>query len=194
MKAKQIVAIAALLIALVFSGCSSIKVSYDYNKSVDFSQYKTYEFYGWAKESDQIINQLDRQRIQNAFASEFKSRGMNYVESGGDLVVTLFFVVQEKKGVTYSTNTYGGYYGGYYGYGPGWGWGPTYSTTTAHEYDYKVGTLVCDVYDKKSEQLLWEGIGQKTIDDNPNSHERNIQKAVAQIMWNYPVKPVKPEK
>jgi hypothetical protein len=128
--------------------------------------------------------------VEDAFGYEFARRGLTYVESGGDLVVTLFFVVQDKTSVTYDTDHYGGgYYGGYYGYGPGWGWGPTYSTTTVREYNYKVGTLVVDVYDRKSEQLVWESIGQGTIDDNPRNREKNIPKAVAQIMEPYPVKP-----
>lgn len=194
MKTKPIVLLMAIFIAAIFTGCSSIKVTYDYDKSVDFSKYRTYEYYGWAKESDKVMNELDKKRIEGAFASEFAKRGLTYVESGGDLVVSLFIVVQQKTGVTYTTDTYGGYYGGYYGRGPGWGWGPTYSTTTAHEYDYNVGTLVIDVFDKKSEQLIFEGIGQKTLDNNPNSKDRNVQKAVAEIMWNFPVKPVAEKK
>lgn len=190
MKTNIIHLISALVVIVFLSSCSSIKVSYDYDKTVDFTPYKTYEFYGWAKESDKIISGLDRERIEDAFIYEFASRGLKYVESGGDLVVSLFIVIEQKTGVTYNTSTYGGYYyGGYYGYGPGWGWGPSYTTTTAHEYDYNVGTLVVDVFDKKSERLIFEGIGQKTVDANPQSRDKNIQKAVAQIMWNYPVKP-----
>lgn len=188
MKKARYIPLVIMMTALV-AGCSTIKVTHDYDKSVDFSQFKTYEYYGWAKESDKIINNLDRERIENAFAAEFKKRGLEYVESGGDLVVTLFIVIEDKKGVNYQTDTYGGYYGRYYGYGPGWGWGPTYSTTTAQVYDYKVGTLVVDVFDKKSEKLIWEGIGQGTVDENPRNREKSIPKAVDQIMWYYPVKP-----
>jgi hypothetical protein len=127
--------------------------------------------------------------VEEAFGFEFARRGLTYVESGGDLVVTLFFVVEDKTSTTMSTDHYGGYYGGHYGYGPGWGWGPSYSTTTVHEYDYQVGTLVVDVFDKKTEQLIWESIGQGTIDDNPQSRDKSIPKAVAQIMEVYPVQP-----
>jgi len=190
MKTKMIIQLFALLTLVILSSCSSINVSYDYDKSVDFTRFKTYEYYGWAKESDQIINQIDRKRIEDAFSYELARRGLNYVKSDGDLVVTLFLVVEEKTGTTYTTSNYGGYYGGYYGYGPGWGWGPTYSTTTAHNYNYNVGTLVVDVFDKKSQKLIWEGIGQKTLDDNPKTHDRNASKAAAMIMENYPVKPV----
>ena len=181
------------LIAIFFS-CSGIKVTADYDKSVDFSRYKTFEYYGWAQESDKLLNDLDKKRIEDAFANEFYKRGLSYVESGGDMVVTLFIVIEQKTQQTAHTTHmgggYGGYYGGYYGYGPGYGWGPSYSTTTVSTYDYAVGTLVCDVFDKSKEQLIWEGIGSKTIDENPQTRDKNIPRSVAKIMTHYPVKPV----
>lgn len=179
-----------IIIATLFTGCSSLKISADYDKSVDFTKYKTFEFYGWAKESDKLLNGLDKTRIEDAFAVEFAKRGLKLVDSGGGLIVTLFIVIKDKSETTANTNYMGGYYGGYYGYGPGWGWGPTYTSTTVSTYHYKVGTLVCDVYDKSEERLIWEGIASKTIDENPNTREKNIPKVVAWLMKKYPV-PVK---
>ncbi len=192
MKIKFLVKSAALaVVALAFYSCSSIKVVADYDKTVDFSQYKTLEYYGWSDESDKILNDLDKRRIEQAFGNEFKMRGIEPVESNGDLVVTLFIVVEKKTQQTASTTHMGGgYYGGYYGYGPGWGWGPSYSTTTISEYDYQVGTLVCDVFDKAEQRLIWEGIGSGTVDENPNTRDENIPKAVAAIMEKYPVQPL----
>jgi len=184
------------MLSLFLVSCSSISVTSDYDKTVDFTQFKTYEYYGWADESDKILNDLDKKRIEQAFEAEFDKRGMQLVESGGDLVATLFIVVQEKteqRATTTGTGAYGGYYGGYYGYGPGWGWGPSYSTTTVSTYDYNVGTLVVDVFDKANEQLIWESAGQGTIDDNPQNRDKTIPKSVAKIMSAYPVQPI-PEK
>ncbi|MCB2219070.1 MAG: DUF4136 domain-containing protein [Bacteroidetes bacterium] len=192
MKSKSSFILLALIVAsYLFSGCSSLKLSADYDKTVDFSKYKTIEFYGWAKESDKLLNGMDKTRIEDAFANEFYKRGMSLVKSDGDLVVTLFIVIENKTETTAHTANmgYGGYYGGYYGYGPGWGWGPSYTTTSVSTYDYKVGTVICDVYDKSEERLIWEGIATKTIDDNPNTREKNIPKAVALLMKKYPVAP-----
>ena len=44
-----------LLLSLFLFSCSGIKVVTDYDKTVDFDQYKTFEYYGWAEESDKII-------------------------------------------------------------------------------------------------------------------------------------------
>ena len=141
--------IIALIFAVVFSACSSVKVTTDMDKSEDFASHKTYEYYGWADNSDQLLNQLDKERIENAFGMELSQRGMTFVESGGDLVVTLYIVTQQKQQTTATTTGMGGAYGygGYYGYGPGYGWGGGMSTTTYNTYDYTVGTLVVDIYD-----------------------------------------------
>lgn len=193
---KKIV-ILFLLAAVVLGGCSGIKVVADFDPTVDFNKYKTFEYYGWIEESDRVLNDLDRRRIESAFGAEFEARGLKYVEEGGDLVVGLFVVAEQKTQTTAHTTQMGGYgggYGGHYGYGPGWGWGGGvgvgHSTTTYSEYDFVEGTLVCDIYDKGKEQLVWEGIGTKTISDNLQKREQNIQEAVKKIMAEYPVPPV----
>ncbi|MEZ5084288.1 MAG: DUF4136 domain-containing protein [Bacteroidales bacterium] len=188
--------LAIALTALFLSSCSSTKITADYDKSVDFTKYKSFEYYGWAKESDKLLNDLDKKRIEESFANEFYKRGLTYVKEGGDLIVTLFIVVEQKTQTTANTTSMGGYghFGGYYGYGPGYGWGPSYSTTTVSTYDYQVGTLVCDVYDKTTEQLIWEGIASKTIDENPQSRDKNIPKVIQYLMKKYPVPPVETSK
>jgi len=182
-----------LAAAVILSGCSGIKVVSDFDPSVDFTQYKTFEYYGWLEESDKQLNDLDKRRIEAAFGAEFEARGLKYVEEGGDIVVGLFIVAQQKTQTTAHTTQMGGYgggYGGYYGYGPGWGWGGGHSTTTYSEYDYVEGTLVCDIYDKAKEQLVWEGIGTGTINEDPSNREQRINEAVNKIMAEYPVAPI----
>jgi hypothetical protein len=191
---KSILLIGTIIGLALLNSCSSLKVYSDIDPTVDWTNYKTFEYYGWAEESDKILNRLDRDRIENAFGEEFKVRGLKYVENGGDMIVTLFVVIEQKKGATATTThmggAYGGYYGGYYGYGPGWGWGGGHSTTSIQEYDYAVGTLVIDVFDAENEKLIWEGIGTKTVDENPQTRDKNIPRAVKAIMSKFPVKPV----
>jgi len=185
---------------ILLGGCSSMKVVSDYDKSVDFTQFKTFEYYGWADNSDKILNRFDKERIEQAFGDEFRKRDMNYVESGGDLVVVLYIVTEQKTETTANTTSMGyGGYGGYYGYGPGWGWGGGYggmgnSTTTYSSYDYTVGTLVIDVYDKANEKLIWESIGTKTVDEDPQTRDDSVPKTIAKIMAPYPVAPVEVKK
>lgn len=177
-----------LLIYMILTGCSDTTFRSDYDKSVDFTQYKTLSYYGWAKDSDKILNEFDKQRIEGAFATEFINRGIELKQAGGDITVSLFIVMDQKTGATAYTTHMGG---GGWGYGPGWGWGMGYSTTNYQEYDYYVGTLVCDVFDTKTKKLVWQGVVSGEIDDNPNSRERNIPRVVQELMKRYPVKPIK---
>jgi len=178
-----------LSIVLIISSCSSIKVTADRDANADFTKYKTYSYLGWNENSTKLLNDFDKRRIEAAFASEFDKRGIKYVLSGGDIEVSLFLVTDQKTATTAYTDYYRPYGGYYYGYR--WGWGGGYATTTYHQYDYTVGTLVCDVFDGKEKKLVWQSVGSGTIDDNVSTRDKSIIKAVEKIMSLYPVPPVK---
>jgi hypothetical protein len=184
----------ALLAMLVLSACSSLKVTSDYDKEADFNKYKDFYYLGWAEESGQLLNDIEKDRIEKAFGAEFIKRGIQFVDAEqADAAVSLFIVVDKKTSTTAYTNHHGGYgygYGGGMAY-PGWGWGGGMSTTTYSENDYLVGTLVVDVYDVESKQLVWQGVASKTITENPQKRESNITRVAQAIMANYPVKPPK---
>lgn len=197
---KTLFFVVGFAVVLILHACSGIKVISDVDPTVNWSDHNTFEYYGWAEESDKVLTPFDKERIENAFNEEFKTRGLEYVEKDGDMIVVLFIVLEQKTQTTASTTGMGGYGGGYYGdfygYGPGYGWGPGYgggmSTTTIQEYDYEVGTLVIDVFDAKEEKLIWEGIGTKTVDENPETRDKNIPKSVMKIMSQFPIQPIKP--
>lgn len=177
----------ALFIFVIAVSCTSVKVHSDYDKTADFSKYKTFEYYGWTEESDKVLNQFDKERIEKAFAEEFAKRDLQLVKTDGDMVVSLFIVVDQKTSVTAYTD----HYGGGYGYGARWGWYGGYgqSTTTYSEDDYLEGTLVVDVFDKGDKNLIWQGVGQKTIQENPEKRERMIPYVAESIMKSFPIKP-----
>ena len=152
----------------------------DYDKEVDFTQYKTIEYLGWSKGSEALLNDLEKERIETAFAGEFTKRDLEIVEDNADLVVSLFLVLDQKTTRTAYTNHYGGgFYRGYYGYGN--------STTTIHDYDYTARTLIIDVFDAKTKRLVWQGIGKGTVDENPQTAEKRIPQTVAKIMEKFPI-------
>lgn len=183
-----------ILAATIMASCGGVKVTTDYDKSVDFTKFKTYSYYGWTEESDQILNRFDKERIENAFGDEFAKRNINFVEKDGELIVSLFIVVEQKTSKTAYSNHYNmgglGYHDYDYDYGVGWGGGVGMGTTTTRfqESDYEVGTLVCDVFSSETKKLIWQGVGTGTVDANPQTSEKNIPKAVAAIMDKFPVK------
>ena len=100
--------IIAVLAVIAVSSCSSIKITSDKDGSVDFDQHKTLSYYGWQEESDTILNRFEKERIEKAFGEEFRKRGFTLVERNGDIIVSLFIVVDQKRGTTAYTNHYGG--------------------------------------------------------------------------------------
>ena len=186
----------AVAILIISAACSSLKVTSDLDPNVDFTQYKTFEYYGWAEESDKILNRFDKERIESAFGDEFTKRGWKYVESGGDAVVSLFIVVDTKTQTTAYTNHYGaGPYGPGWGYGYGYGYGGMGTSTTSYsESEYEVGTLVVDVFDKSEKKLIWQGVGNGTVSENPKTRERNIPMVATKIMRPFPIEPIKEDK
>ena len=178
-----------MLFVLVLGSCSSLKITSDQDDTVDFSKYKDFYYLGWAEESDKMLNDLEKRRIEAAFRDEFTKRGIEFVnQSEADAAVSLFIVVDQKTSTTAYTNHYGGY-----GYGgrmyPGWGWGGGFSSTTYSENDYLVGTLVVDVFDVNTKELVWQGVASKTISENPQQREKNIPRVAKALMSKYPVAP-----
>ncbi len=184
-----------ILLAVLTTACGSgVSVTSDYDKSVDFSTYKDFTYYGWADNTDQILTGFDKERIESAFQNEFANRGWNVTKENGDAIVSLFIVVDKKTSYDSYTNHYNdGMYGGMYSsrYGYGYGYDPGFgtSTTTTTQRDYLVGTLIVDVFDAKTKKHIWQGIGKKTISENTSKREERIEAGVAEIMKAFPVQP-----
>jgi len=189
---KAILILGAMLLFVSVSNNVFAQVKSDYDKSTNFSKYKTYTFGGWEKDSDKILTNFDKKRVTEAMANEFNSRGMSHVESGGDAVITLFIVIKQKTSITAYTDFNGGM--GYYsrrGWGMGYGGMGLSATTTYSENDYLEGTFVVDMYDSESKELIWQGIITTIIKEKPSKREKTIPKKVKKLMKKFPIKPMK---
>ena len=181
-----------LIGTLLFVQVYAQKVHTDRDKDADFTNYKTFTFLGWQNDSDKIMNDLDKNRMLNAFGDELSSRQLKKADdTDADLAISLFIVVEQKTSTTAYTNHYGG--GGMYGgYRRGaWGWGGGSSHTTYSENDYLKGTLVMDVYDNETKNLIWQAVATGTVNENPKKREKSIPKGVKKLMKKFPIVPVK---
>ena len=87
---KSTLLLIGFLIAVFFTA-NAQTVTVDFDKEADFTKYKTFEFLGWQDDSDQILNDLDKKRMHDAFKDEFDKRELTHVESDGDMAVLLAF-------------------------------------------------------------------------------------------------------
>jgi hypothetical protein len=76
-----------------------------------------------------------------------------------------------------------------YGYGLplNYSQGPYIIGSTQQTYQYKQGTIVVDMIDRRNKSLIWRGWGSSDI-TNPASFENNLDDEVNAIFRQYPVK------
>jgi hypothetical protein len=168
--------------ALFLNACSSVSVSTDYDRTADFSKYKTFTFYEIADKSGALSN-LNKNRIINAVKSEMLNKGFKETGTNPDVMVNVTTVLENKQSVSSNTNVYS--YGGYY---RPYRWGSGYMGNTTYDVrNYKEGSLIIDIIDGSSNQLVWQGIGNKEIDKPSNDPDKIITEAVTKIMISFPV-------
>jgi hypothetical protein len=111
----------------------------------------------------------------------------DFIESGIQFAVGYQVILDEE--VSYNTVNTG--YGGGWGYG-GW-YGPGYggmgvSTSRTYENRVQVGTLIIDIFDVESRELVWRGTGESEIHEIPDPQERQarLNEVVDKIMQDFP--------
>jgi hypothetical protein len=163
---------ASVGIALVFASASSAQqVKTDFDRSANFSQYKTYS---WEKVQTQ--NQLWAPRIQEAVNATLAAKGLTLVASGGDIAIVAIETTQNQQ----TLNTF------YDGFGGGWRWGGGFGDATTTVDNYKVGTLVVDLFDAKTKTLIWRGSASDTLSNKSANNIKNLDKGVQKMFQHFP--------
>ena len=147
----------------------------DYDHNVNFSQYHTYS---WSKVD--MPNPFFNDRVKQDVDKELQAKGWQMVDSGGQVNLVAMGTRQNKTRL----NTF--YDGGGFG---GWGWGGFPGTATTTEQDYKVGTLVLDMFDGSNHKLLWRGTATDTISNSSNDNQKHLEKAADKLFKDFPPKP-----
>ena len=115
----------------------------------------------------------------DAVDKDLQAKGWRKVDDNADVVVTAV-------GATKNQQEYQTFYNGL---GPGWGWwgwGPRNETTEV--VNYRTGTLVIDMYDARTKQLLWRGTADDTLSSKPEKNEKKLDKAVDKMFDKFPPK------
>jgi len=175
MKLQKVVFVLMGMMILFASTVSAQQVKTDYDRSAKFGQYKTYSW-----EQVKTKDALDVDRVKSAVNAALAAKGWSQLDSGGDVSIIAVETTQNQQ----SLNTF------YDGFGGGWGWrrfgggGIGEATTTTET--YKVGTLVVDLFDTKTKQLLWRGTSSDTLSNNSDKNIKNLDKGVEKMFKNFP--------
>jgi hypothetical protein len=172
----QKVLFALMAMMFLFAGKSSAQqVKTDYDRGANFGQYKTYS---WAQVKTK--DALDVDRIKTAVNAALASKGWTQVDSGGDVSIVAMEITRNQQ----TLNTF------YDGFGGGWGWrrfgGGGFGEATTTTETYKVGTLVVDLFDAKTKQLIWRGTSSDTLSDNSDKNIKNLDKGADKMFKHFP--------
>lgn len=161
----------SLLGVLVLASCSSVYVNTDYDKKANFSNYKTYAFLKSGIDKAEISD-LDKKRILYAIDDAMAAKGFSKSENP-DILISIFTKERERVDMYQS-------WGFSYGWNPWWGMNYNRPVTTTE------GTLLIDVLDAKSKELIWQGKGSGYLTQNVDKKDARIQEFVTKILEKYP--------
>jgi len=168
--------VSILLSSLVgLAGCSTIRVTHDYDSDTDFSQYRSYR---WLKQEENVPparraeHSLLEKRVKAAVDGALMERG--YYEASGakpDFLVAWHIGAQDKVNV----ERYG------YRYGPRGRW----YGTDVRVHHYKEGTLILDFIDPADKILVWRSTAVGTMRDLAEG-ESEVQSTVDRMLKKFP--------
>jgi len=183
MKSLFVTPLVGLLLVAATSGALAQDVRYNYDKSANFAQFKTYK---WVTiKGAQAVGDLADRQIKAAVDAELAKKGLKASTSdSADLLIGYQAAIgQEKEYTSFDSG---------WGYGPGWyggGWyGGGGGITTGTTSTIYVGQLALDMYSSSAKQLVWRGNASKTLDTKakPEKQQKNLEKAMAKLLKNYP--------
>jgi hypothetical protein len=173
-----------LLLGLLLAACTNYAIRYDYDARAGYSGYKTFDWYAasrYAKEKAQgVENTLMDRRVKGAVERELTGRGFVLEpKADPDFLVTYYPIYQQRR---YQTATHVGW---------GWGFRPWYGgagTTVVQEHHYREGTIVLEIVDFKTNQLIWKAAAEGALTglETPEDADEVVTKAVKQMLDHFP--------
>ena len=166
-----------ILIAILFVSCGAV-VNYDYEKSTDFTQYKTYNYFD---DMQTGLSGLDTKRIKRAIDSKLAAMGLTLSEYPD------FYIDIQSEELQLGNNSNIGV--GVGGTGGNVGGGVTVGFPMGgRQYSREV---IIDFVDKQNgEKLFWQAVSKSDFSQNTNPEKRQdyFNKLIDEIFEGYPPK------
>lgn len=171
--------VTALLPLALLVGCSGYHVKYDYDVTANFSRYKRFDYYASKKGTGGTTNLMDK-RIQAAIERELQGKGFTLeTVKDPDFLVTYYPVLKDRK-VRVNTRVALGI--------GGRGFGGVMTTGGREVRHYQEGTIVIEVVDFRSNQMIWQGAAEGALTglDHPEEANEAVANAVRDILAKFP--------
>jgi len=145
------------------------QISVNYNHSASFAQYHTY---AWGSNNDnQIQNSILAQVAQQDINAAMQGKSLQMVQENQNPDLILTANGGMRRQTSYSAWGMRGIGGGMGGITP--------------EQSVEA-TMIVDLYDAKTQSLVWRGIAQNTLNNNGNKNQQMVKNAVQKMFKQWP--------
>jgi hypothetical protein len=178
-----------VLLALSLAALSTLslaqKVKVGYDKSVDFSKYKTYS---WAQPAMPITRPLLYANVVGSIDGELHSKGLERTEKDADLIMVA------AGGIDFQTVAAGGTPLSSTYTGPPLVWNATMWTGKEGQGQLMGpvpdASLILQFVDRRTNQLIWSGTVTQKLDIEQKSKSLElVNKAIAKLLKQFPPSP-----
>ncbi len=167
MKVRFALCAMLLCVASTIAIAQQVSVNYDHNAS--FAQYHTY---AWgSNNSNEIKNSILAQVAHQDINTAMQGKGLQMVQESQNPDIILTSNGGMRQQTSYSAWGMRGIGGGMGGISP--------------EQSMEA-TMIVDLYDAKSQSLIWRGIAQNTLSNNGNKNQEMVEKAVTKMFKQWP--------
>lgn len=167
----------SIVLIVLLASCSSVKVNYDYDKTVDFSSYSTYNYYS---DMQSGLSQLDEKRLLNALDSTLKAKGYRLAEEP-----ELFINIISNEYRSAPNNNVGvGLGGGGRNVGGGISVGLPLGGPNIQR------SIQIDLVDAQRDALVWQAVAESGLRENasPSVREDKLRAVVKKVFSKFPPK------
>jgi hypothetical protein len=163
----------------VLGACNPVQVRTVVAPGADFSNRKTFRLMTPKPRGDVratqndplLVNSIAYRRIRESTRSGMEAKGYTFADSTASMSVAVYASAKDKLDVRT------------WGYGYGWRRWPREQTEV---YEYTQGTVIIDVIDPTSKELLWRGQGKAEVSDDPNKYAEELDKTINKILEKFP--------
>jgi len=162
---------------LTFFACAPIRVNYDFDREVNFSNYKTYNYFS---DMNTGLTELDTKRFLEALDGKLATLGITFSETPDFYIDITSRTVQstQQSSIGFGVGGTGSNVGGGISMGI-----PVGQSNLNRQ-------LTIEFVDKINKQLFWQAISESSYKENktPQVREDEIKQLVNKILAAYPPK------
>jgi len=164
----------SIAVALVATMAVAQTVTYDYDRTADFSKFHTY---AWTKGTE-LTDELNHARVTRSIDAELAAKGLTKVDAGSNPDVLVAYHASFDRNLEINASSSGL---GPYGLGG-------LRSGRARAQEILVGTLAVDLIDAHTRSIVWRGIANRDVNQStkPDARDKNVAKATQKMFKNYP--------